>query len=111
MTTKKALTKTQMNTLRRKLESERKRIVQVLESASTPDADDEAIELEEAAQRVTESEDETRVADRERVLLSEIDHALGKMDAGTYGISEKSGTPIPYDRLQAVPWARQGAEE
>jgi DnaK suppressor protein len=111
MTKKLALTKSQMDTLRRKLETERKRIVRVLESGSVPSAKDEAFDLEETAQRQTESEDETRVADRERALLAEIDRALGRMDAGTYGISEKSGTPIPYERLRAVPWARQGTDE
>jgi DnaK suppressor protein len=37
--------------------------------------------------------------------------ALAKLGAGTYGISEKSGAPIPYERLTAVPWARHGADE
>ncbi|WP_411953714.1 TraR/DksA C4-type zinc finger protein [Alkalibacillus sp. S2W] len=38
--------------------------------------------------------------------LEEIDHALNKMDDGTYGICEKTGKPIPLERLQAMPTAR-----
>ncbi len=32
--------------------------------------------------------------------------ALEKMDGGTYGICEKTGEEIPYDRLEANPAAR-----
>ena len=32
------------------------------------------------------------------------------MDAGTYGICEVSGKPIPVERLEAIPWARVRAE-
>ncbi|MET3683624.1 RNA polymerase-binding protein DksA [Alkalibacillus flavidus] len=38
--------------------------------------------------------------------LEEIDHALAKMDNGTYGICERTGEPIPLERLQAMPTAR-----
>ncbi|HYS08553.1 MAG TPA: TraR/DksA family transcriptional regulator [Myxococcales bacterium] len=111
MAKKPALTKAQLETLRRKLEDERKRVVRVLESAAAPDQDEAPIEIEEAAQRETDEEHETDVAEKERALLAEIDRALGKMNAGTYGISETTGAPISYARLKAVPWARQGADE
>jgi len=67
--------------------------------------------MEEAAQRLTERTEQLRVAERERTLLAEIDHALAKFDAGSYGLSEKGGLPIPYERLSAIPWARQGTDE
>jgi len=109
---KSTLTKAQIETLRRRLEDERKRVVKVLEaSVATPLSDDERSEIEEAAQRATETAHRSGIAERERALLAEIDRALGKIDAGTYGTSEKTGAPIPYERLRAVPWARQGAEE
>ena len=112
MANKGALTKTQLQTLKKKLEEERSRIVRVLQSASAAAGSDDArSEVEETAQRVTEGAHQTGVAERERALLAEIDRALAKMDAGTYGMSEKSGAPIPYDRLRAVPWARQGTDE
>ena len=42
--------------------------------------------------------------------LGEIDHALAKIDDGTYGICEVSGQPIPKERLKAIPWARERVE-
>ena len=44
-------------------------------------------------------------------MLEEIDHALGRLKYGSYGISESSGNAIPYERLLLVPWARSGAGE
>jgi len=45
-----------------------------------------------------------------RQAVEEIDHALTKFDLGTYGICEVSGDPIPEDRLDAIPWAREKVE-
>lgn len=43
-------------------------------------------------------------------MIEEIDHALSKFDEGTYGICEVSGEPIPQERLEAIPWAREKVE-
>src|SRR4051794_33555988 len=40
-----------------------------------------------------------RLTDRDSKLLREIDRALRKLEAGTYGICEISGEPIDFDRL------------
>lgn len=45
-----------------------------------------------------------------RQAVDEIDHALAKFALGTYGICEVSGDPIPEERLDAIPWARQRVE-
>ena len=45
-----------------------------------------------------------------RLQVEEIDRALPKIDAGTYGICEVSGVPIPKERLEAIPWARERVE-
>ncbi|MDQ6911106.1 MAG: TraR/DksA C4-type zinc finger protein [Actinomycetota bacterium] len=37
--------------------------------------------------------------------VDEIDHALAKIDVGTYGICEQCGQPIPKARLKALPYA------
>jgi DnaK suppressor protein len=50
-------------------------------------------------------------ADLERETLERIDGALRRIEAGTYGISEVSGRPIPIDRLEAVPYATTLVEE
>ena len=43
-------------------------------------------------------------------MIEEIDHALSKFDEGTYGMCEVSGEPIPKERLEASPWAREKVE-
>ena len=43
--------------------------------------------------------------------LKEIDDALERIDNGTYGLSEKSGKPIPEERLEVMPIARNLVEE
>jgi DnaK suppressor protein len=37
--------------------------------------------------------------------VEDIDRALAKMDAGTYGVCERCGHPIPKERLRALPYA------
>jgi len=39
--------------------------------------------------------------------LTEVEHALEKFDAGTYGVCEVCGARIPEARLEAKPAARQ----
>lgn len=41
-----------------------------------------------------------------RDQLDEIEHALNKMDEGTYGKCEASGEEIPFDRLEVMPATR-----
>lgn len=43
-------------------------------------------------------------------LLGEIDHALRKIDEGTYGLDETSGEPIGLARLRAIPWTRESIQ-
>lgn len=42
----------------------------------------------------------------EQETLYEVDDALRRIEDGTYGICERTGQPIPAERLKAVPWAR-----
>jgi DnaK suppressor protein len=101
------LTKDQLETLRRRLEDERRRIVGVLQaSEANAPSDEERSEFEETAQRSQEASDQLEIAERERALLADVERALAKLRSGTYGFDEKTGDPIPYERLAAVPWAR-----
>ena len=45
------------------------------------------------------------VASEAKERVAEIDAALGRVDAGTYGICESCHRPIPEARLEAVPEA------
>ena len=40
-----------------------------------------------------------------RAAITEIDRALAKIDAGTYGVCEQCGQDIPQARLRALPYA------
>ena len=51
------------------------------------------------------------LAESHQLQLEDIEHALAKMDNGTYGVSEGNGQPIPLGRLKARPWARYTVEE
>jgi DnaK suppressor protein len=108
------LTDQQLRTLRQRLEDEHNRIVRLLRGAAfapAPAAEGERSEFEETAQRTAEQGEQLDVAERERALLAEVDRALEKLRAGTYGLDETTGEPIPFDRLAAVPWARGGTDE
>ncbi|MBL7714199.1 MAG: TraR/DksA family transcriptional regulator [Bdellovibrionales bacterium] len=54
------------------------------------------------------SDQHTAITQRERILveLREIDDALGRIEAGTYGTCEETEEPIERDRLLALPWTR-----
>jgi DnaK suppressor protein len=41
-----------------------------------------------------------------RQTLVDIDAALARIDAGTYGTCEVCGKPIGEERLRAIPWTR-----
>ena len=50
------------------------------------------------------------VAGSERNVIYEVDEALRRLDAGTFGICEITGLPIPKARLKAIPFARYSVE-
>jgi RNA polymerase-binding transcription factor DksA len=57
-----------------------------------------------------ERERDLALSAQARAAVEEIDEALGRIIAGTYGICEVSGLPIPKERLKAIPWARERVE-
>ena len=50
------------------------------------------------------------LSDAERTQLIQIEDALGRIQAGEYGVCQYSGNPIPLPRLEVIPWARYCAE-
>lgn len=64
-----------------------------------------ARESEEDAQELDALEREGRLVARDLDRLQRVDRALKKIEEGSYGLSDESGTPIPRDRLEAVPEA------
>jgi DnaK suppressor protein len=102
--------------IRRKLESIRDGLL-AAERASLPPADpaDEGApdpgDDVDLAERTIEQDFRLRQTTFDAALLGDVDHALAKIIAGTYGTSEESGEPIELARLEAVPWARRTADE
>jgi DnaK suppressor protein len=43
---------------------------------------------------------------RAQEALADVEHALGRLENGTYGWCEDCGVPMPFERLEAIPWAR-----
>ncbi|MCA9278869.1 MAG: hypothetical protein H6815_11810 [Phycisphaeraceae bacterium] len=50
------------------------------------------------------------LAAHERGLIKEIDEALERLEAGTYGICVMTGKPIRLERLHELPWAKYSIE-
>jgi DnaK suppressor protein len=46
------------------------------------------------------------LGERERMRLREVEAAFVRLENDTYGICEESDEPIPFTRLEAVPYAR-----
>lgn len=103
------LSKKDLDILREKLNEEREAVLVRLnrhtEQASGGD-DVPADEVDQAS-LVTDQAYLLKLADKERKLLAQIDHALRKLDNGDdYGICEGTGEPIGKKRLMARPWTR-----
>jgi len=62
------------------------------------------IELEKEAAALR-AEHELAISNNTRELLEQTEHALDRIEAGTYGVCESCGKPIGKARLQAFPRA------
>jgi RNA polymerase-binding protein DksA len=79
-----------------------------------PDSDDvNFVDDSGFADRGHSSEARSQVLAVVRALrsnLRDVERALSKMDAGTYGMCERCGRPISIERLEALPWAVLGID-
>ena len=60
---------------------------------------------------VFEAERDEGLTDSLQEELAAIERAERRLEEGTYGVSVESGSPIPDERLELVPWAERTAEE
>jgi DnaK suppressor protein len=60
-------------------------------------------EYEEDAQKLAALELDGNLVVHNVSRLARVDRAIEKINAGTYGLSDVSGQPIPRERLEAVP--------
>ncbi len=107
------LTRAQLAELRAKLEAKRDALRKVFAAHGRPVGDDEERPIEDfdLAERDIATTDAAAIGEHEHRLLDAVEAALAAMDVGTYGRSERTGEPIPFARLQAVPWARTLSDE
>ena len=57
------------------------------------------------ASEMLDREVDESLGENAEVIVREIDDALSRIDAGTYGTCVRCGQPIPDERLAAVPYA------
>jgi RNA polymerase-binding protein DksA len=73
-----------------------------LQQSSTDGAGDDQAD---AGSKTFEREQEQSIAANRLDLLTQIQRAVERIDAGTYGFCESCGKPIPKARLRAFPSA------
>jgi DnaK suppressor protein len=95
------------------LAAERREIEQALRRRGRVDDGDDAGWLEPAnlAADLYFDELDEGLADDLRDRLAALERAEQRLAAGTYGLSVESGTPIPDERLEALPTAERTVDE
>lgn len=82
---------------------------EIEEYGADPDSDEVSFESDAGfSDRSHSTEERARVIAVVRALrsnLHDVDRALAKIAAGTYGTCERCGDPIAEERLDAIPWA------
>ncbi|MEP7162621.1 MAG: TraR/DksA C4-type zinc finger protein [Candidatus Moraniibacteriota bacterium] len=101
--------------LKEQLLAEKKRLEEELGRIGTPTGGEGTYETkfesigddeDENATEVEGYADNLAVEETLEAELKDVSDALGKMEAGKYGICEKTGKEIPLERLMAYPAAR-----
>jgi DnaK suppressor protein len=88
--------------LHEKKEEILKNAKRTLNEDMTLDADDMPDEMDLASSEYLQSFT-FRLRGREKTFLKKIDHALAKIDEGTFGVCEECDEPISIKRLEARP--------
>jgi len=68
-------------------------------------------DIADSAEPFTSEEENNAIAASLRIRLAAVERAESRLAAGTYGLSVRSGTPIPDERLEADPAAELTVEE
>ena len=98
------------------LAAERAEVERLLRDVVSDGQQDRAAQAEtgdiaDPAQLLTAQGEDDAIADSLRERLAALDRADERLKEGTFGLSVRSGTPIPDERLEAVPAAERTAEE
>ena len=98
-----------MADLKGSLEGERAELLHRLEELGYADGNvglDYDPNFADSSQVTAERGEAEALATTLRETLTEVEHALAKIEAGTYGICEGCGRQIAMPRLEAMPAAR-----
>lgn len=98
------LTPDQLSSLRAALEEERDTVRRQLEELPTEDDFDE--NFADSGQVAAEQGEHRTLLAALTDQLHDVEHALARLDEGTYGTCEEGGEEIPFDRLDAMPATR-----
>jgi RNA polymerase-binding transcription factor len=95
------------------LAAERERIERALTQLRPQDTAEPADDIDPGnlASELYQEELDQGLADDLRAELAAVERAEARLAADTYGLSIESGTPIPDERLEALPTAERTAEE
>ncbi len=89
------------------LEGQREQLETTLGELQVDDlADTQDSNFADGGQVAAEQDEIMALANDLRAQLDDVQHALGKLDSGAYGVCEVCGEPIPDDRLAALPATR-----
>ena len=86
-----------------------KEIADVEQELNLIAAEDEIDDVEDLADLKMDNDRDHAVLDALKSELKDVEDALRKIAEGTYGYDEKTGKPIPKERLMAYPAARTAA--
>jgi DnaK suppressor protein len=87
---------------------ERERIAKALESLRDEEVDESAASdnhLAETATATLDREIDDTLEENSTRMLLQVDAALARVEAGTYGTCMNCGREISTERLEAYPWA------
>jgi DnaK suppressor protein len=96
------------------LEEERRRVVDAIEylhkenpGSIEDETEDETTDnhIAETATVTLDREIDYTLEENSEHVLAEIEGALKRIEAGTYGVCVNCGKPIAEERLAAIPWA------
>jgi DnaK suppressor protein len=93
--------------VRAALEAERDELIGQLSGVGAQAGDHYDANFADSSQVTAERGEAEALATKLRETLADVERALAKFDAGTYGVCEDCGKPIGEARLEAMPAARR----
>lgn len=105
----KHLKKKELNFLFERLHEARRKIlgdVEAVQRQSNEFGDDGTQDIGDLAAATYSRQVMMQLGERERGRLREVEAAFKRIEDGSYGICEESDEPIPFTRLEVIPYAR-----